>query len=266
MLKIQRKAPKKENKMQKTGLTILLIGILCISSAYSQNMEKVKESIQKHESKEPSQEALERRKQSLERLKKENVPYIEKLPVIDDSKEVTIKTVDEIAKRTIALFICSAKGVGLDNKQVNELIKKYEIESSFSPDELKFIKSKRSSKNDKVVFSWRWEACWVLLWSLGYIDSLSRPDTECDVDKAVKIFDGLSKKSFIGNAKLRSVNEILDQTDLVYRYNWAAVDARIKGKPSPAGLNEEIIVEWHHALNWLIGYMGQEWDDITTDT
>jgi hypothetical protein len=257
---------KKENKMQKIGLTMLLIGILCISSAYAQNMDNVKAAIQKHESKEPSQEALERKKQSQERLKKENVPYIESLPVIEDSKEVKIKTVDEIANRTIALFICSAKGVSLDNNQVNELIKKFQIKSSFSPDELKFIKSKRPSKKDKVIFSWRWEACWVLLWSLGYIDSLSRPDTECDVDKAVKIFDGLSTKEFINNAKLRPVNEILDQADLIYRYHWATVDARIKGKQSPAGLNEEIIVEWHHALNWLIGYMGQEWDDVSTDT
>jgi hypothetical protein len=263
---IKRKASKRGNNMQKIGSTMLFIGILCISSAYCQNMKKVKDAIQKHESKEPSPEALERKKQSQEQLKKENVPYIESLPVIEDSKEVTIKTVDEIAHRTIALFICSAKGVGLDNKQVNELTKKFQIESSFTPDELKFIKSKRPSKKDKVIFSWRWESCWALLWSLGYIDSLSRPDKECNVDDAVKIVERLSTIEFINNAKLRPINEILDQADLIYRYHWATVDARIKGKPSPAGLNEEIIFERHHALNWLIGYMEQEWDDVTTDT
>jgi hypothetical protein len=31
-------------------------------------------------------------------------------------------------------------------------------------------------------------------------------------------------------------------------------------------LNEEIIGERHRALNWLIRYMDQEWDEITTDT
>jgi len=30
--------------------------------------------------------------------------------------------------------------------------------------------------------------------------------------------------------------------------------------------NEEIIVERHRALNWLIRYMNQDWDDVTTDT
>jgi len=27
-----------------------------------------------------------------------------------------------------------------------------------------------------------------------------------------------------------------------------------------------VTLERHYALNWLIGYMEQEWDDISTDT
>ncbi|MDR2636809.1 MAG: DUF4272 domain-containing protein [Zoogloeaceae bacterium] len=27
-----------------------------------------------------------------------------------------------------------------------------------------------------------------------------------------------------------------------------------------------VTMERHYALNWLIGYMDQEWDDISTDT
>ncbi|MEO7730336.1 MAG: DUF4272 domain-containing protein [Kofleriaceae bacterium] len=30
--------------------------------------------------------------------------------------------------------------------------------------------------------------------------------------------------------------------------------------------NEELITERHRALNWLIRYMGQSWDNVTTDT
>jgi len=26
------------------------------------------------------------------------------------------------------------------------------------------------------------------------------------------------------------------------------------------------VVERHPALNWLLGYQGQEWDDVSTDT
>ena len=38
------------------------------------------------------------------------------------------------------------------------------------------------------------------------------------------------------------------------------------GKPAPAGLNDDVAMERHHALNWLIGSMDQDWDDISLDT
>jgi uncharacterized protein DUF4272 len=31
-------------------------------------------------------------------------------------------------------------------------------------------------------------------------------------------------------------------------------------------LDSGVVYERHYALNWLIGYMGREWDDVTTDT
>jgi hypothetical protein len=58
---------------------------------------------------------------------------------------------------------------------------------------------------------------------------------------------------------------MLDQADLMYRYNWAVTDARINSKPS-ADLEAGVVQERHYALNWLIGYMDQDWDDVSTDT
>jgi hypothetical protein len=44
------------------------------------------------------------------------------------------------------------------------------------------------------------------------------------------------------------------------------VDARLKGKKPPAGVEPGVTLERHHALNWLVGYMDRDWDDVTTDT
>lgn len=60
--------------------------------------------------------------------------------------------------------------------------------------------------------------------------------------------------------------EGLEQADLIYRYHWAVTDARVNAKDTPAGLDKGVVYERHCALNWLIGYMEQEWDEITTDT
>ena len=71
---------------------------------------------------------------------------------------------------------------------------------------------------------------------------------------------------FIKDAKLRPIGELLDETDLIYRYHWAVVDARLKQKEAPAKLDGGVIQERHYVLNWLVGYMNQAWDDISTDT
>lgn len=66
-------------------------------------------------------------------------------------------------------------------------------------------------------------------------------------------------------AKPRPIREILDQADLYYHLHWSAIELRLAGKESPQ-LNEEIILERHRALNWLIRYKGQDWDEVTADT
>lgn len=49
-------------------------------------------------------------------------------------------------------------------------------------------------------------------------------------------------------------------------YHGAVVDARVNDRAAPAGLEPGVTMERHHALNWLIGYMDQAWDEVSTDT
>lgn len=86
------------------------------------------------------------------------------------------------------------------------------------------------------------------------------------MQQAVSILADRDIETFIKEAKLRPLNEILDPADLIYRYHWAVVDAIINGKAAPAGLDSGVVMERHYALNWLIGYMDQSWDNISTDT
>lgn len=75
-----------------------------------------------------------------------------------------------------------------------------------------------------------------------------------------------STEQFIAEASLRPLAQVLDEADLIVRYHWAAVDARINRKPCPAGVDPGVVYERHYALNWLIGYGNQAWDDVATDT
>lgn len=213
-----------------------------------------------------SDEAAARRDRSIAILKAQKVPFIDHLPVIETEAGSTRRTVEEVATRAMALCIVAVKGEGIEQTIIEELIEKYQVAQAFSPKELEFIRNPNPVQHDRVQFAWRYECYWVMLWALGYVDSLERPDTICNVKVAVAVLRDNGREGFLRKAKLRSQSEILDAADLIYRYHWAAVDARIGNRETPAGLDGGVIMERHYSLNWLIGYMDQSWDDITTDT
>ena len=77
---------------------------------------------------------------------------------------------------------------------------------------------------------------------------------------------GRSSQQFVDQARLRPAAQILDQAHRIYRYHWAVRDAELESRPVPAGLNPGVTMERHQALNWLIGYLGQDWDNVSADT
>ncbi|MCW1912344.1 DUF4272 domain-containing protein [Luteolibacter sp. GHJ8] len=222
--------------------------------------------IDQHDAKEPSKESSDRKQSSLAIIKAEGVPSITHLPMIYDSTEAKIRGKDEIAHRAIAVALTAVKGEGIDQETIDSLVTRFGAEKFFSPVEAAFIKDPEPSQHDKIQFSWRYECLWVLFWSLGYIGELDRPEKHCDVARAVTILRDRSTEEFIRDAKLRPIGEILDQADLIYRYHWAVTDARIKNLSTPAGLDGGVVMERHYVLNWLTGYMDQDWDEVSTDT
>ena len=210
--------------------------------------------------------AMERKARSDARLAAEGVPVNNHLPAIEDASEVRRRTSEEVAWRAMALLVVAAKGEGLEQPIVDEVVAEYALEPHFTPNERAFIGNASPTDHERIQFVWRYEAAWTLLWALGYVESLGKPTAVCDVPRAVAFLRERSSATFISDAKLRSLDSLLDEADLIYRYHWAVVDARVNGKENPASLDSGVTMERHYALNWLIGYMDEEWDDISTDT
>lgn len=218
---------------------------------------------------------IERREKSIEKLKEKNIPFIPKLKSSIMEEEAILRKPDEIAKRLSALFgvcifsevMCSRHNIKDARKFYDMVDKIYHIKPYLSPEEKKYVESENPPEWVCIDKSWRYECCQVLLWALGYVD-LPYPDKICDVEKIAKIMwtmddiDELLKKS-----KPRRKKEILDEADLILRYDWACVEARIKKEEMPEGLNEGVVKERHYALNWLIGVNNRaSWDNVTINT
>jgi hypothetical protein len=197
-------------------------------------------------------------------LTQQGIPINKHLPCIEGGAEVRLRTENEVADRLLALTIVAVKGEGLEQEHVERIIEEKDARALFSPRELAFIDDPDPSEHDKIQFVWRYEAAWVLYWSLNFTDQpLSFPGSICDVPllvETVRDTDDLAKNG------LHSANNILNEADLIYRYHWAVREASIDGEFAPGGLDGGVVMERHYALNWLISYCDADWDDVGTDT
>jgi hypothetical protein len=201
----------------------------------------------------PSPEALERRARSNTRLVAESVTVPADLPVTPDSSVAKIRTKEQVVQRAIAVCLTSLKAERMDLEKVEDLVKYYKAKKFFTPEETEFIENAASSNDEQNRYLWRYEGLAVLMWALGYTDTLGRPDTAAEVRQIVSPLSQRTLEQFTADAKLRSPAELLDEADLIFRYQWAVNDARKHGKSAPAGLDRSIVQQRQDMLNWLVG-------------
>ena len=218
-----------------------------------------------------------RRKRNIVVLEQKGIPYITHLPLAAMEAEAVIRSPREIAERLIAMFAVCVYCEGRTGGESWEKSQRYlttgdnilggRLDELLTPKEKALIQIHEPEQSQLVQFSWRYECCHVLMWALGVIDELGYPDNVCDVSSMAKYLSQQeSLEKFIEVVKPRDASEILDAADLILRYDWACVDARINNRPMPAGLDGGVVYEWHYAFNWLVGYMGADWDNVSTDT
>jgi hypothetical protein len=220
-----------------------------------------------------TESAMARKARSLKILEAHSVTINKTLPPLVDDKNTILRTKEEIIHRSTALLMTAIYAEILRDRTVEEaraLIKKtidtYHTAAYLSPEENAFLEDDNPTENDIAKFIWRYECYWVALWALSFVDELAFPQNICNVSEMISfLHTSGSIKAFSDKATLRPANEIFDQADLIYRYNWACADAQINGHEVPAGLNPGVVVERYRMLSWIIRYMELDWDDVRTD-
>ncbi|MBR8462660.1 DUF4272 domain-containing protein [Campylobacter sp. faydin G-140] len=218
--------------------------------------------------------AKQRRIESITRLKSENVPYFEQLPYLSDASQVKRRSVENIAKRAVTSLASIIMALSIDRGEYEEtleaidaFIDKFGVRNKLTKQEKKILKNK-ATKQDIINATWKFESYWALVWALGFVDELKFPDTIIDIDVAISIVTQFnSMDELVAATKLRDVEQILDEADLIYRYHWACVDARINGRQAPQGLDESVVKERRAGLWWLVDMDEEDdWDNVAMDT
>lgn len=180
-----------------------------------------------------------------------------------------VRSPQEIARRALALFGVWGIAIGSCRDEVMEWLEDNDLRKALSPDELKFVDNLNPSSRDSIQFSWHSERLIVLLWALNLIDQLPAADEQCDTSvfqNYLPPFSDQSEAEFISNAVTRSEDELWDEAERTLNLHWQARDARLNNRKPKDRVDIEVVQERHHAINWVTGYEGLDWDEVTTDT
>ena len=135
---------------------------------------------------------------------------------------------------------------------------------ALSPNERAFMATDAPDRQAVLNHTWRYEALATLAWSIGAVDALPFPVAPCDVVALTKTMFAVMQKF---EPRPRTPAEILDALDLHYRIHWATTDARVSpGRTAMPAVDTSVVMERHHALNWLVRFEDADWDDVTTPT
>lgn len=209
-------------------------------------------------------EAIARKQRSEAVLRAAGVSINPHLPLIESESEIFVRSPREVAERLLALNIVAVKGEGLGQEIIERIVEERSIRPLFTSSELAFIDDPDPSEHDRLQFVWRYEAAWVLFWSLNFVQGpLGLPSDLCDVPMLTETVRDSASLTANGT---RSARELLDEADLIYRCAWAVRQAGFDRETPVGNLDPGVTMERHYALNWLIDPDGSDWDDVDTST
>ncbi|MGZ8320557.1 MAG: DUF4272 domain-containing protein, partial [Telluria sp.] len=197
-------------------------------------------------------------------LKARGIEVPATLPPLVCEDELVLRDRDEIIGRARALLLVSLRAESVASGEpmgVAMLLAKMPLADDYlSPEEKLFLAKEAPSQEECAQFVWRYESLYLLEWVLGLVGELPFPSSACDTAGTV------AKLIEMRGPAVRSSSDILDALDLTYRLHWHIRQQRLKKRGEAAGVDADVVMERHHALNWLVRFQHAGWDAVDTPT
>lgn len=215
-------------------------------------------------------QAWQRKARSEQQLAARKVDVPADLPPLVSEPELRQRQPEDILRRMLALFVVAIRAESLTSKTpitVADLRQRFPPAfANLTDAERAFLAQETPSEHEITQFLWRYEAILVLQWAIGLQAELPFADAICDVSAISSTVIDRGTEGLRKQPVARSATELLDALDLHYRQHWASRQAILKKMPAPANLNDGVLQERHHALNWLVRFEDRDWDDVDTPT
>lgn len=186
------------------------------------------------------------------------------LPPLLCEAELSLRSRDEVIERARALLLVALRAESVASGEampVETLLSKMPLaDDALSPNEQVFLQQEAPSQQECAPFIWRYESLLVLEWALELVDQLAYPATPVEAATVVATLIDMR------GPQLRPPGDILDALDLTYRLHWHVRQTRLKKLGQVAGVDADVLMERHHALNWLVRFQHAPWDEVDTPT
>ena len=209
----------------------------------------------------------ERKSKSFEMLKMHGIECNSDLPLINFDNLFALRSVVEIFDRIIILFILNKVATNeLSLFDAKGFLERYPIYFHLTKEEVAFLQGPTTSQ--KIQETWKMERIWVLLWSVGLVDTIDFPTSLCMSEKVdLILFPNqtiINCNTFYTKCKQKSESDILDMTDLYLRINWFCIENKLEHK-NLNKINSKVVFERLYALKWLNKSESFEWDAMPCD-
>lgn len=178
------------------------------------------------------------------------------------------RSAQEVARRCVILYGIYRAANGEDRGQISRWLDEQGLWSELSETEQEFLSCDVPNEQEEIDADWQIEDLHLLLWALGEIEAQATLGSYCEVpaiDQACQWFLA-DTGSFIRTARLRGEDELDELEEQIYEAHWLLTYAQEHQEAVPSELDPDVVVERHQAINWLMGYSGLNWDDVSIET
>src|SRR5258706_16108342 len=149
------------------------------------------------------------------KLRALGIPINEHLPLIESEEDTTLRSLDDVLHRLVALWAVVGKALLGTESRFAGYIVEHKMDVWLSGVERKFILDRHPSRRDIIHFSWQLEALFFVAWCAGLLEADEVPDQESSVQSILDLFpqDSEPPDRLLAAIAIRPKSDILDRAD-----------------------------------------------------